>query len=517
MKRTTPLVLLAAALTTRTAAAQSLPAYHGDAQRTGYTLARGPATPVLKWRLDLQGEVISSPVLGGDGTIYLGSVIRDDRHPQHFITAVNPDGTVKWRFATGWRDTQTMSSPAIGADGRIYVGAQDGYFYALNPDGTLAWRFAAASPVQQHPVVANDGTVYVGIDGRLHAFNPDGTVRWTADLGYNLPGGPSLSPDGETIYAFGYTPAGPTATLYAFRRDGTVRWQYSGFYGYYPALSPPTVAADGTVMVLSGQVVALDPNGVQRWRCEPSAAFYSSYASVAVNPEGEVVFAVNWYLAKINPNGSRQWQLDFAGGQFGNELESTLSAPTIDADGNIYLGLGTGKRWTRPWGKVVRSYTPAGQLRWEFSVGEGVYTSSPAIGLDGTLYIGSMDGALYAISGPPLVPNTITSLSFLPTVVAGGSGVEGVVTLRDPAPAGGATVTLRAPKVNIVRVPATVLVPAGALTANFKVTTLDVTEPFPVNVCGFFGGGTSCADLTVMPAPTPMPVTSKPGATIDVR
>ena len=353
--------------------------------------------PLLKWRLDLSGEVISSPVLGPDGTIYLGSVIKDTRHPEHFITAVNADGTVKWRFSTGWWDTQTQSSPALGADGRIYVGAQDGYFYALNPNGTLAWRFAAASPVQQHPVVGSDGTVYVGMDGRLYAFGPGGEVRWTANLGSNLPGGPALAPDGQTIYAFGHDSAGPVATLYAFRLDGTIKWQYSSFYGYYPALSPPTVAADGTVIVLSGQVVAITPAGVERWRYEPSASYYNSYASLSVNPAGEVVFAFSWYLGKLSPDGTELWQLEFLGGEYLNELESAYSAPLIDAGGNIFLGLGTGKRWTRPWGKVVRAYTPAGTLRWEFPVGEGVYTSSPALAPDGTLYVGSMDGALYAL------------------------------------------------------------------------------------------------------------------------
>ena len=501
------LSLLVALLSAGTAGAE-LPAYHGNAQHTGYSTARGPASPALKWRLDLSGEVISSPVVGPDGTVYLGSVIRDTRHPEHFVTAVNPGGTVKWRFSTGWRDAQTQSSPALGADGRIYVGAQDGYFYALNPNGTLAWRFAAASPVEQHPVVGSDGTVYVGLDGRLYAFAPDGAVRWTTDLGYSLPGGPALAPDGETIYAFGYEPTVPTATLHAFRRDGTERWQYSAFYGYYPALSPPTVAADGTVIVLSGQIVAVGPDGVERWRFEPSASYYSSYASVSVTPAGEVVFAFSWYLGKLNPNGSANWQIDFIGGTSNNELENTYSAPLIDADGNIYLGLGTGKRFTRPWGKVVRSYTPAGQLRWEFPVGEGVYTSSPALGADGTLYIGSMDGALYALRDPASAPNTITTLTFEPPSVVGGGGVQGRVTLRDPAGPGGATVAISGPTTSgspVVFLPPSMTVPQGASTALFKVGTTAVPQVTAVTICGAYGGASSCSVLTVTPTPRPRP------------
>ena len=516
MKPTIGLSLVAALLSAGTAEAQ-LAAYHGNAQRTGFSASRGPDTPALKWRLDLQGEVISSPVIGPDGTIYLGSVIEDTRHPAHFITAVRPDGTVKWRYLTGWRDTQTQSSPALGADSRIYVGAQDGYFHALNPDGTLAWRFAASSPVQQHPVVHPDGTVYVGMDGLLYAFGPGGNVLWTATLGTtSLPGGPSLSPDGETIYAFGHSSAGPDATLYAFRRDGTVRWQFSGFYAWYPALSAPTVAADGTVIVLSGQLVAISPNGVERWRYAPSSSFFSSYASVAVNPAGEVVFAFDYYLGKLAATGSAQWILWFFGGAGGNELESTYSAPLIDADGNIYLGLGTGKRWTRPWGKVVRSYTPSGALRWEFPVGEGVYTSSPALAPDGTLYIGSMDGSLYAIRDAATPPNQIASLAVTPSSVVGGTSAQGTVTLQSPAGAGGAEVVLVSPGVAAIVMPASVVVPAGATTATFPIGTAVVSATTSVQVCGQFGGGTRCAELTVMPVtvapepPAPGPGVRKP-------
>src|SRR4029078_9563766 len=105
-------------------------------------------------------------------------------------------------------------------------------------------------------------------------------------------------------------PPPPPSSLFAFRRDGSVRWQYSGFYAYYPALSPPTVAADGTVLVLSGQIVALDANGVERWGYDPSPSYSNNYGSLSVPPAGEVVFAFSWYLGKVNPDGTGQWQLD---------------------------------------------------------------------------------------------------------------------------------------------------------------------------------------------------------------
>ena len=504
------LLIAAALLAAAVPAAAQLPAYHGDAQHTGYSPFTGPENPNLRWRLDLEGEIISSPVVGPDGTVYLGSVIRDTRHPKHSITAVRNDGTVKWRFETGWRDTQTQSSPALGADGRVYVGAQDGYFYALHPDGTLAWRIAAAGPVQQHPVVAPDGTVYVGFDGRLHAISPAGAVLWTAGLGtHALPGGPALAPDAGTIYAFGYDDDGPVATLYAFRPDGTTRWTFSSFYGYYPALSPPTVAADGTILVLSGQIVAVNPDGTERWRYAPSASYYNSYNSLAVTPSGEVVFAFGWYIGKLTPSGALSWQNQFLGGPFNNELESTYSAPLVDAAGRIYLGLGTGKRWTRPWGKVLRAYSASGALEWEFPLGEGVYTSSPALAPDGTLYVGSMDGHLYAIMGD-IPPNQIASLAFNPASIDGGAQVQGTATLQSPAGPGGATVALTSASLAAAAVPVSVVVPAGATSVTFPVPTLAVPEPATVQVCGQYGGGTRCAEFTVTPGTLAPALSVKP-------
>ncbi len=45
-------------------------------------------------------------------------------------------GTLKWSYATGGG---IYSSPAVGPDGTIYVGSRDFSLYAINPDGTLKW------------------------------------------------------------------------------------------------------------------------------------------------------------------------------------------------------------------------------------------------------------------------------------------------------------------------------------------------------------------------------------------
>jgi hypothetical protein len=91
------------------------------------TTAHGAGTPgTLKWSHATTGNTIqASPAIGADGTIYVGSY--GDKLYTKFY-AINPNGTLKWSYATG---SSIFSSPAIGTDGTIYVGSLDGSLYAI--------------------------------------------------------------------------------------------------------------------------------------------------------------------------------------------------------------------------------------------------------------------------------------------------------------------------------------------------------------------------------------------------
>ena len=63
------------------------------------------------------------------------------------------------------------SSPAIGADGTIYVGSKDYSLYAINADGTQKWKFTTGGFVQSSAAIGTDGTIYFGsVDGNLYAL-----------------------------------------------------------------------------------------------------------------------------------------------------------------------------------------------------------------------------------------------------------------------------------------------------------------------------------------------------------
>ena len=69
------------------------------------------------------------------------------------------------------------SSPAIGADGTIYVGSDDGKLYAINPDGTQKWAFTTGGlgHFLRRLLALTAPSTWGSYDNKLYALNPNGT------------------------------------------------------------------------------------------------------------------------------------------------------------------------------------------------------------------------------------------------------------------------------------------------------------------------------------------------------
>jgi outer membrane protein assembly factor BamB len=87
-------------------------------------------------------------------------------------------------------------------------------------------------------------------------------------------------------------------------------------------------------------------------------------------------------------------------------VEGWRASPVISADGTIYIA-GRGLNHTRDYRGALLALNPEGTLKWMYEPGDGlgVSLSSPAIGPDGTIYIGfdcydcdEYNGYLYAIN-----------------------------------------------------------------------------------------------------------------------
>ena len=123
-------------------------------------------TPI--WEFGTGDQVLSSPAIGSDGTVYVGS---GDKK----LYAINGKTGVKlWEFETG---DEVYSSPAIGSDGTVYVGSADKKLYAINSkSGAKLWEFETGDMAWSSPTIGPDGTIYIGsYDKKIYAIKTDST------------------------------------------------------------------------------------------------------------------------------------------------------------------------------------------------------------------------------------------------------------------------------------------------------------------------------------------------------
>ncbi len=87
-------------------------------------------------------------------------------------------------------------------------------------------------------------------------------------------------------------------------------------------------------------------------------------------------------LHAITPEGAEKQNWPF---QTGAEVRSS---PAIAADGTIFVGSNDGN---------IYAINPNGMTKWSFQTDLEEVEAPPAIGADGTIYVGDVAGFLYAI------------------------------------------------------------------------------------------------------------------------
>ena len=333
------------------------------------TIRVRPKDTLRIWRYQIKEGAptsnYSSPAIGPDGTIYVGS-------QDNYLYAVNGDGTLKWRFQTGG---VVRSSPAIAADGTIYVGSYDNRLYAVNPDGTVKWSYMTGDNIPSSPAIASDGTIIFGSsDYSIRALNPDSTLQWIYPISGDVYSSPGIASDG-TVYCGSYDDH-----LYALTSGGTLKWRFAT---RKDVQSSPAIASDGTVYVGSddGTIYALNPDsGTIKWGSLTNGDVQSS---PAIATDGTIyVGSTDKLLYALDPNGTVKWQ--YATG------DKVRSSAAVNANGTTYFGSDD---------NYLYALNPDGTLIWQYEADNDI-ESSPTIGPDGTIYFVSNDGYLYALKGP---------------------------------------------------------------------------------------------------------------------
>ncbi len=207
------------------------------------TETKKPGT--VLWEFKARGEAWSSPAIGPDGTVYIGS----DK-----VYALNAKtGTKIWELELG--ETGGFS-PVIAADGTIYVSSDK--LYALDEKtGDTVWSFRTStrSDVDSSPVIGMDGTIYIApLHTTIYAFDgKTGKTKWTAKKGPYLGNSPAIGADGTVFVATSFRREGP-AFLALDGKTGTKIWDIKFTSEALTELfSSPVIGADGTVYTTLGK------------------------------------------------------------------------------------------------------------------------------------------------------------------------------------------------------------------------------------------------------------------------
>lgn len=130
--------------------------YHANGPNQGFTLVNSAPATNPQWVLEIGPVGYGSPVIGTDGTIYIGTLDGE-------LVAVNPNGTINWRLnITRTTRDKIMGSPAIGSDNNIYV------VTTVN------------SVARDHRGGGN--TTKRTRKSSLHSISPTGEVLWSTDF-----------------------------------------------------------------------------------------------------------------------------------------------------------------------------------------------------------------------------------------------------------------------------------------------------------------------------------------------
>jgi outer membrane protein assembly factor BamB len=272
----------------------------------------------------------------------------------------------------------------IGDDGTIYVPAY-GTLHALDMGRQHRWSVPTSSTAYATPAIAPNGTLYVGMFDSFAAIERSGTVRWSRpDL--DRAGAPVIGSDGTV-----YLARGRDSTVYALDPDGRTKWRFKAGATFTAHLS---LARDGTILVGGddGRLFAVNPDGTERWSFQTVGPIGST---PAVGFDGTIYFGSpdqreysalvqGGRLYALTPEGALAWSLPLT-------LARGYSDPAIGPDGTIYIG-----------GDGLHAVDPSGRLRWSYlgtnprSGTEGF--DSPIVAGDGTIYVvGGRSGGVFAL------------------------------------------------------------------------------------------------------------------------
>ena len=350
------------------------PMLGGDLSHTGYSTSTAPSTNKTLWTYETNGQIFSSLSV-------MGGVVYVDSEDGNIYALNDSNGNELWSFQTGGG----TSSPAI-ANGVVYVGSDNGGLFALNAStGDFIWNYTMAGEyVFASPAVA-EGIVYAGYSSESFngtALNYDGCLNalnaTNGSLIWSYQTGFEVSSPAVAdgiVYVGSLFNHGAMFALNA--STGAKMWSYQADGDIY---SSPVVAGSAVYFgSTNGTVYDLNASaGTEIWSYQTSGEIVSSPAvDSGVVYIGSTGLTGAFYALNA-ASGTELWYVPLA---------TELSSPSI-ADGVVFVGSMDGN--------LYALNVSTGSAAWSYQTMDFIY-SSPSVA-DGTVYFGSADGIVYAIN-----------------------------------------------------------------------------------------------------------------------
>ena len=302
---------------------------------------------------------------------------------------------VKWTYTQSDITEGTVpNSISIDSNGTLYVTAAN-KLLAIDSDGKQLWSMSVGG-IGATAISADESTIYAVGGKVLYAFSSSGEKQlWSfTDPTDSIYGEPNVGPDG-TIYIGSWD-----TYVYAVNSGGTLKWKYQTDGSIAP-LASPTLSNDGnTIYVGSGDrnkdeggtLYALNSDGTLKWKVENLDG--GRVSGPVVGTDGTIYATGSGKVHAFDKNGNKLWESD-------KDTASSLT-PSLSSDGTIYVGTSGGKVY------AINSST--GKTKWSYQTGQnpdftgnqkdpqyGVLATI-VIGADGIIYVGAMDGVMHALN-----------------------------------------------------------------------------------------------------------------------
>ncbi len=357
--------------------------FHKDQAHAGNMNVKGPQSATVKWKYNLGqsgGQGPNSIAISNTGRIYVCGPNK--------ITALDRSGNLKWT-----KPYPGAQGPALSKDGNnIYIVSLKNII-ALDSLGNQKWSYTAGDTmIFGTTVSANDSVLYQGCwDRYVYAINTwNGTLKWKYFTSGAVSYPPAIATDGSILIGGGDAHKKSDSTIYALYPNGTLKWKYivQGTGGVH--CGSPVIGMDGLIYEAAQPILyVLNNNGVLQWSAGTFQNEIAGIISPSLTPDTTIYIGSNKGIIRAINGKTHQVKWSYQTGPDPNQSNfyGVLAFPVTDNEGTVFTGAVDHR---------IYALDKNGTIKWTYTTGGRITEASPALDSDGTLYISSEDGWLYA-------------------------------------------------------------------------------------------------------------------------